>query len=95
LTSPPTKILGRCVPGIPGGVDDSESNNETLKRIGLTASVKFVDCVNDAQPIGGPGTAVQPDKAYMHGRGKNHVGRLMRGNRVASARQSNGRVGLG
>jgi len=24
LTSPPTKILGGCVPGIPGGVDASE-----------------------------------------------------------------------
>jgi len=25
LTSPPTKILGGCVPGIPGGVDASDS----------------------------------------------------------------------
>ena len=33
-------------------------------------------CLNDAQPIGGPGTVVQLDEAYMHGRRKNHVGRL-------------------
>jgi len=46
------------------------------------------ECLNNAQPIGGPGTVVRLDEAYMHGRRKNHVGRLMRGNCVAPARQN-------
>jgi len=32
LTSPPTKILGGCVPGIPGGVDASASTHESIKN---------------------------------------------------------------
>ena len=55
----------------------------------------MVQCLNDAQPIGGPGTVVQLDKAYMHGRRKNHVGCLMHGNRVRPARQNYGNQTLG
>jgi len=44
--------------------------------------------MNNAQPIGGPGTVVQLDEADMHGRRKNHVGRVMHGNCVAPARQN-------
>ena len=51
--------------------------------------------MNNAQPIGGPGTVVQLDEADMHGRRKNHVGRVMRGNRVAPARQNYGNQTIG
>jgi len=51
--------------------------------------------MNNAQPISGPGTVVQLDEADMHGRRKNHVGRVMRGNRVAPARQNYGNQTIG
>ena len=52
-----------------------QSNSETLANWSNYIREIRKDCLYDAQPIGGPGTVVQPDKAYIHGRRKNHVGR--------------------
>jgi len=75
-----------------------QSNSETLADWSNYIREILKDCLNDAQPICGPGrpTVVQPDKAYMHKRRKNHVGRLMRGNRAAPAKQKydNRTIGL-
>jgi len=77
----------QCLNGIIG-----QRNQETLSDWSSYIREILINCLNDAQaqPISGHGTVVQLDEAYMHGRRKNHVGRLMRGNRVALARQNNG-----
>ena len=79
-----------CLSGIIG-----QRNQETLSDWSIYIREILKICLNDAQPIAGPGTVVQLDEAYMHGRRKNHVGRLMPGNGVAPARQNYGRRTLG
>jgi len=64
-----------CLNGIIG-----QWNQETLSDWSSYIREILKNCLNDAQPIGGPGTVVQLDEAYTHGRRKNHVGRLMCGN---------------
>ena len=47
MTSPPTKILGGCVPGIPGGVDASGCQSFTSYRYRLFQRLVLINAVSN------------------------------------------------